>query len=100
MKKQPLVGLILVILSIPLLVIDRGSLDVSLIAFSLSILGILLMVSPDVRKVRPQLPQRPGSSTPDGLQGQMTGGSDICADCGKAVPQGVAYCSECAAKRG
>lgn len=95
----PFVGLALVILSIAMLKIE--STMFAAISLITAIFGLILILLPDLKgiKMKPREPLVRRGPLP--TLNQPSGGfTDRCAICGKPVPPDVAYCDECAKKKG
>jgi hypothetical protein len=98
-NSAPTVGLILVILSMILLRLE--SFMFAATSFLMVLFGLILILLPDLKRAKLGSRQpfvrsgllAPTSSTP-------AEATDRCALCGKPVPPDVAYCDECAKKRG
>jgi len=98
-KSVPTAGLILVILSIILLKFEAYMFAAA--SFLMALFGLILILLPDLKRAKLGSRQpfvRSGTlTTASSTQAEVT---DRCALCGRPVPPDVAYCDECAKKRG
>ena len=97
-KSAPTVGLILVILSI--ITIRLESSIFAAASFLMALLGLIFILLPDLRRPKLRTTQQFVKSGLPATSSTPSETTDRCALCGKPVPPDVAYCDECAKKRG
>lgn len=95
----PTTGLILVILSIITLRLESSMFAAA--SFLMALFGLILILLPDLKRAklgsrRPLVRSGLPTTTPSIIDEAR----DRCAVCGRPVPPDVAYCDECAKKRG
>lgn len=95
-KGAPTVGLILIILSIITLRLESSIFAAA--SFLMTLFGLIFILLPDIRR------SKVGSTQPArgvfSASPTLSEVADRCALCGRPVPPDVAYCDECAKKRG
>ncbi len=94
----PTVGFILVILSI--ITLKLGSSIFAAASFLMALLGLIFILLPDLKKAKLGSMRSFAKSSLSATPSTPDEATDRCAICGRPVPPDVAYCDECAKKRG